>query len=71
MLSKISNSPDFEGMSEEEALADFKARIEKYESSYETLDCADESYIQLFDLSSTVLARHVYGRVAKSLLVRL
>jgi chaperonin cofactor prefoldin len=62
---KISSSPDFEGMSREEALADLKERIEKYEARYETIDDDSSSYIKVFNLSSKLLVNHFYGRLAK------
>jgi hypothetical protein len=37
-LYKIRNSPDFEGLSEEQAMADLRMRAAKYEEGYETID---------------------------------
>jgi hypothetical protein len=62
---KISTSPDFEGMSDEEALNDLQARIAKYEARYETVDDDSQSYIKIFNLSSKLMVNHVYGRLAK------
>ena len=44
---KISQSPDFDGMSEEEAFADLRSRVAKYESAYETIDNDNLSYIKI------------------------
>lgn len=62
---KITSSPDFENMSNEEALADLQARIAKYEARYETVDDDTQSYIKVFNLSSKLMVNHVYGRIAK------
>ncbi len=64
---KVANSPDFEGMSAEEALADLKNRVAKYESSYETIQDDSLSYIKVFNLSTKLLVNHIYGRMAKDL----
>lgn len=68
MLNKVLHSPDFEGMGTEEALADLRARIAKYESVYETVHDDEGAYIKLFDLSSKVMAHHCYGRISKSVI---
>lgn len=67
-LQKVRFSPDFQGMSEEAALADLKERVKKYEAAYETIDNDDISYIKVFNLSSKVLANQIYGRMSKSIL---
>jgi hypothetical protein len=64
---KVSNSPDFEGMLPEEALADLRQRVEKYEAQYETVDDDSLSYIKVFNLSTKLLVNHIYGRLAKDL----
>lgn len=53
---KVDNSPDFAGMSREEALRDLRKRIALYESVYETLSGAEDAYcyIKLYNLSSKV-----------------
>jgi hypothetical protein len=63
--SKISCSPDYKGMSEEEALADLKMRVAKYEEQYETVDDDRLSYIKIFNLSSKIMVNHCYGRMSK------
>jgi hypothetical protein len=66
---KISSCPDFDGMTQEEALQDLQTRIQKYESRYETIDeQAHKSYIKIFNLSSRLMVNHVYGRLAKVVL---
>ena len=62
---KIQNSPDFQGMTEEEAIADLRKRVAKYEEQYETIDDDALSYIKIFNLSSKVMVNHIYGRMAK------
>ena len=62
---KVRNSPDFQGMSEEEAITDLKERVQKYEEAYEPIDDDTQSYIKIFNLSSKLLVNHVYGRMAK------
>lgn len=62
---KVQHSPDFIGMSEEEALLDLRKRSEKYEERYETVDDDTQSYIKVFNLSTKLLVNHCYGRMAK------
>lgn len=62
---KISNSPDYNGMDPEEALADIKARVKKYEDQYETIDDDSQSYIKIFNLSTKIMVNHIYGRMSK------
>jgi 6-phosphofructo-2-kinase/fructose-2,6-biphosphatase 2 len=62
---KVLNSPDFEGMSEQEAVADLRNRVKKYEEQYETIDDDSLSYIKVFNLSTKVLVNHCYGRMSK------
>lgn len=64
---KVANSPDFEGMSSDEALADLKRRVAKYESSYESIQDDSLSYIKVFNLSTKLMVNHIYGRMAKDL----
>ena len=65
---KIESSPDFEGMSHEEALADLQARIQRYEARYEPIEDHHQSYIKIFNLSSRLMVNHIYGRLAKVVL---
>jgi len=62
---KVQNSPDFKGMTEEEAITDLRERVQKYEDQYETIDDDTQSYIKIFNLSSKMLVNHIYGRMAK------
>jgi broad specificity phosphatase PhoE len=62
---KVNNSPDFKGMTEDEAIADLRKRVQKYEEQYETIDDDSISYIKVFNLSSKLLVNHIYGRMAK------
>jgi hypothetical protein len=64
-LYKIRRSPDFEGLTEEEAMQDLKARAAKYEERYETIDDDSLLYVKLFNFSSEISANNIYGRVAK------
>jgi len=68
MLTKVKYSPDFKDMSDEQAMADLSARIQKYDEIYETIQDSEGAFIKLFNLSSKVMANHCYGRVAKSIL---
>ncbi len=62
---KVKNSPDFKGMTEKEAIADLRKRVQKYEEQYETINDDSLSYIKVFNLSSKLLVNHIYGRMAK------
>lgn len=62
---KVKNSPDFQGMTEKEAIDDLKKRCKKYEDQYETIMDDSLSYIKVFNLSSKLLVNHIYGRMAK------
>ncbi|CAK9005050.1 unnamed protein product [Durusdinium trenchii] len=68
MLTKVRYSPDFQHMTEEQAMQDLKQRIANYEKIYETVQDSEGAFIKLFNLSSKVMANHCYGRVAKSIL---
>jgi 6-phosphofructo-2-kinase len=62
---KVSNSPDYAGMDEGEALEDLKNRVAKYEAAYETITDDSLSYIKIFNLSTKLLVNHIYGRMSK------
>jgi hypothetical protein len=47
---KMMYSPDYRGMDTEKALADFRARIRKYEDGYETIMDRTLHYIKLIDM---------------------
>ena len=62
---KIANSPDYSGVSHEDAIADLKKRVQKYEEQYETIEDDNLSYIKIFNLSTKMLVNHIYGRMSK------
>lgn len=62
---KVSSSPDYKGMPEEEALADLRQRVKKYEDQYETITDDSQSYIKIFNLSTKIMVNHIYGRMSK------
>lgn len=62
---KICNSPDYEGVPNEEAIADLTSRVRKYEEQYETITDDSLSYIKIFNLSTKLLVNHIYGRMSK------
>ena len=65
---KIAMSPDYRDKPFEEALADLRQRIDKYESQYESLSTQERiSFIKLFNLSSQLHINLIYGTIAKSL----
>ncbi|KAL7561228.1 hypothetical protein ACA910_004149 [Epithemia clementina (nom. ined.)] len=64
---KVSNSPDFEGMTFEASMEDLMKRVRKYEEQYETITDDSLSYIKVFNLSTKLLVNHIYGRIAKYL----
>mmetsp|Transcript_67586 Transcript_67586/g.174075 ORF Transcript_67586/g.174075 Transcript_67586/m.174075 type:complete len:644 (-) Transcript_67586:37-1968(-) len=65
---KVLHSPDFAGLSLEEALADLIERVKKYEDRYEPITDDNLSYIKLYNMSSKVMVNKIYGSVAKSLM---
>lgn len=62
---KVMNSPDYKDMDVEEATRDLRNRTEKYEAQYETITDDSCSYIKVYNLSSKVLANHIYGQISK------
>mmetsp|Transcript_24035 Transcript_24035/g.74106 ORF Transcript_24035/g.74106 Transcript_24035/m.74106 type:complete len:457 (-) Transcript_24035:39-1409(-) len=69
MLTKVRNSPDFEGMDEAAALTDLKQRTAHYEAAYESLEDGEgASYIKLYNFSSKVTCSLCYGRVTRVVL---
>ena len=55
LLQKIRHSPDFDGIPEDEALHDIRARIAAYEKVYEPVaDEEDVAYIKIIDFHSKV-----------------
>lgn len=64
---KVSNSPDYQGMSYEASIEDLMKRVYKYEEHYETITDDSLSYIKVFNFSTKLLVNHIYGRMAKVL----
>jgi hypothetical protein len=62
---KVQSSPDFKGMSPDEAMEDLMIRVKKYEDQYETVADESQSYIKIFNLSTKLMVNHIYGRMAK------
>lgn len=58
----MERSPDFVGVPKEQALADFRARIEKYEKVYRTIGDDNLSYIKVMNLSSKIVCNKIHGR---------
>jgi len=65
---KIGLSPDFAGMTEEDAMKDLKLRVANYERLYETIDDDSISYIKIYNLSAKLLANQIFGRMSKSII---
>lgn len=69
LLVKVRSSPDFAGLSTEEAMKDLKQRIAHYEAAYQPIhEDEGHSYVKLYNLSSKILAHRVYGRFTSSIL---
>ena len=62
---KVQSSPDFNGMSLDDALDDLMKRVQKYEEQYETISDDSQSYIKIFNLSTKLMVNHIYGRMSK------
>ncbi len=54
-------SPDYAGVAESEAIADFRARIAHYERAWEPVDAADGSFVRLTDVGRRVEVHEVSG----------
>ena len=68
MLTKVRSSPDFNHLSEADAMADLKKRISNYEAAYESVADEEGAFVKLYNLSSKVTANQVFGRMSKSVL---
>jgi broad specificity phosphatase PhoE/predicted kinase len=55
------DSPDYSGMDPEQAVADFRRRIQHYESVYESVDEEEGSYIKLIDVGRQVRLNRITG----------
>ncbi|KAF9193332.1 hypothetical protein BGZ51_003606 [Haplosporangium sp. Z 767] len=62
------SSPDYKGMDEAQARADFKKRLENYERAYQTLSEEDEEdgiqYCKLINVGKKVIAYNIQGYLA-------
>ncbi|KAG0256507.1 hypothetical protein BG011_004455 [Mortierella polycephala] len=62
------SSPDYKGMDEAQARADFKKRLENYERAYQTLGEEDEEdgiqYCKLINVGKKVIAYNIQGYLA-------
>jgi broad specificity phosphatase PhoE/adenylylsulfate kinase-like enzyme len=56
-------APDYANMGEDEAVADFRARIANYESAYEPIDDDTLSYIKLIDVGRQLVLNRIHGYV--------
>jgi len=65
MITKVSASPDFKGLTIDQALEDLKERIRNYERAYETVEDAEGAFVKLFNFSSKVTANNCFGRMSK------
>ncbi len=54
-------SPDYEGRTEEEALADFRERIAHYEGAYEPLEPDEGAWVRLVDRGRQIVINRVHG----------
>mmetsp|Transcript_49113 Transcript_49113/g.116940 ORF Transcript_49113/g.116940 Transcript_49113/m.116940 type:complete len:553 (-) Transcript_49113:55-1713(-) len=67
---KLSND-DYKGMDKDKAFADFKLRVQQYESRYETIE--DEEcdgsirYIKIFNIGQKVVSKHAEGYAASNI----
>ena len=68
MRTKVRSSPDFAGLSEDEALEDLRARVRNYEAVYETVREDEGAFIKLYNFSSKVECASIYGRMSKTVL---
>ena len=67
ILNTKMHSPDYAGMSPEEAVEDFKKRIDFYEKSYETIVDPTVSYIKLIDVGTQTILNRISGFLAGKL----
>jgi len=56
-------SPDYVGMGEAEALADFRARIAHYEAAYQPLEADEGAWVRLVDRGRQVVVNDVWGYI--------
>lgn len=56
-------APDYQGVDEEQAVADFRARIAHYEAAYEPIDSEMASFVKLIDVGKRVEIQNVRGYI--------
>ncbi|MCP3984355.1 MAG: 6-phosphofructo-2-kinase/fructose-2,6-bisphosphatase [bacterium] len=56
-------SPDYEGVPEAQALADFRKRIAHYENAYQTLEEDEGAWVRLRNRGAQVVINRVYGYI--------
>jgi hypothetical protein len=64
---KVANSPDYKGMSQEDALKDLRERVRNYERVYESIQDDELSYIKLHNLASKVICNRIHGQLSHSI----
>lgn len=62
-------SPDYEGMAPEDAVADFKRRIDNYALTYEPVDEPGQSYVKLIDAGRQVVINRMQGYLCSRLVL--
>jgi broad specificity phosphatase PhoE/predicted kinase len=61
------DSPDYQGIDPDVAVADFRARIAHYARAYEPVDEQEGSYIKLIDVGRQVNVNRIHGYLASRL----
>ena len=56
-------APDYRGVDEDQAVADFRARIAHYEQAYEPITITDASFVKLIDVGKRVEIHDVRGYI--------
>ena len=54
-------SPDYEGVAEEEAVRDFRARIRHYESAYQEVDEDEGHFVKIIDVGRKLVLHRIEG----------
>lgn len=60
-LKATSGDPDYQGMSQKEAEADFRKRIEQYEAVYQTVSEPDISFLRIMNVGRQVTVNRIQG----------
>lgn len=61
-------SPDYQGVSPDEAVRDFRERIAYYAETYEPVDDEDKSYVKLIDVGRKVVVNRMQGYLGARLM---